>query len=208
MLRVNLADPLLQTGRLHEARAALEAVLHGIDDRAYRGFEGFARVLLGRVLHAQGDLVGARGELERAVVRSKDLGRSDRLAKAHLALPELHRAEGRFDLALQHHEAFHAAEARRFDENSARRLRALQVQVDLSQARHDAEMARVRHGDLAQAHRELQAMHEALVEADREKSRLMDRLEAQTRTNALTGLANRRLYDAKRLGKDRVRLAA
>jgi diguanylate cyclase (GGDEF)-like protein len=149
------------------------------------------------MLHAAGDADAAVAELERALELLDASGSLNHTARAHQTLAALHKGAGRFETALRHQEAFHAAERAQFNQESDNRLRAFQVQFDLAEARHEAEMQRIRRLELASAHDELNALHQALQESDREKSRLLVRLSEQSRTDSLTGLANRRHLDER-----------
>jgi len=190
VLQSNLGEPLWQLGRLAEARQALDTSIAQLAPGGYTGGETHARVTLGRLLLAMGEPAAAQTELEHALRLSESSDGRNYAARAHQTLAELHKAAGRFEPALHHHEAFRAAERSQFNEESDRKLRALRVQFEVDQARHEAELQRLRHVELANA-------HAALLAADEEKTRLLERLEAQTRTDALTGLANRRELDER-----------
>lgn len=197
VLHSNLAEPLWQLGRLDEARTVLERAVGVLSAAGYSNGETHARVLLGRILLAAGEPQAARAQLERGVALADGSGGMNYAAQAHLALCELHKAAGRFDAALTHHEAFHAAERTQFNADSQRRLQALRVQHELADAQREAETHRLRHVELERAHAQLNDLHRALVAADEDKNRLLERLARQSRTDALTGLANRRHLDER-----------
>jgi len=194
-VRTNLGEALLLIGRTGDARQALAAAVAALATTGNVDAETNARVNLGRVLLAGGDAPAARAELEHALQLCEVSGGRNHAARAHLALAELHKEAGRFDLALQHHERFHAAERAQFNEASDRRIAALRVQREVADARHEAEVHQLKHVQIATAHAELQELHAALTAADAEKNLLLARLAEQTRTDALTGLANRRRLD-------------
>jgi len=166
---LNSVEPLLALGRRDEARDALARVVPAAQAAGYPNAECFGLVLQGELLAADGDDAGARRSLDRAVDVATQRGAPQHAARAHKALWALHKKAGRFEDALAHHEALHAAERAQFNEESDRKLRALQVQFDLARARHDAAMARLESARLAE----------------------------QTRTDALTGVANRRQLDER-----------
>lgn len=197
VLHSNLAEPLWQLGRLDEAREVLERAVDVLAQAGYSNGETHARVLLGRILLAAGEAEAARVQLERGVALADASGGMNYAAQAHLALCELHKGARRFDAALRHHEAYHAAERAQFNADSQRRLQALRVQHELADARREAETHRQRHDELEQAHARLNEMHRALIAADEDKNRLLERLARQSRTDALTGLANRRHLDER-----------
>ncbi len=197
MIHTNLAEPLWRLGRLDEADAEIDAALALLDGRHSAVHEPGARWLRAQVLRSRGRPQEARAELERALASSRAERRPDSEIKVQLSLSELAAEAGDFEAALAHHRSFHALERTYLDEQATRRLQGLAVQADLAQAQHEAEVARLRHGELAGAHGRLQALHQALLDADREKSTLLVQLEAQSRTDALTGLANRRRLDER-----------
>jgi len=195
----NLGESLMLLGRGAEARQVLSVAVAALTASGLVDGETSARVNLGRVLLSLGDRSGAQAELEQALRLGERTGGRNHAARAHLALAELHKQAGRFDTALHHHEAFHAAERAQFNAESDRKILALRAQHEVADARHEAELHRLKHVEIASAHAELQAMHAALVAADEEKNRLLARLAEQSRTDALTGLANRRALDERLL---------
>ena len=197
VLRSNLGEPLLALGRLADAQRELDTAIAALADCGYREGEINARVTHGRVLLALGRADAAQAELERALQGAEATGGRNYAARAHQTLAELHKAAGRFDAALRHHEAFHAAERAQFNAESDRLIGLLRVQLEVADARHEAEVHRLRHVEIAQAHDELKALHAALLAADAEKNALLAQLAEQSRTDALTGLANRRWLDER-----------
>jgi diguanylate cyclase (GGDEF)-like protein len=193
----NLGEPLWRLGRLDEARQVLRGAVGALGTGGFTTGETHARTMLGQVLLACGDAVGAHDELVQALSIASRTGSLNHVARAHLALSGLHKAQGRHAQALHHHEEFHAAERRQYNEESARQVHALHVVHDLAQARSEAQTHRLRHAEAVRAHDELKALHAALQDADREKTRLLTQLEALSRSDALTGLANRRWLDER-----------
>ena len=161
---LNLAEALARAGQRDAARAAVVEAAERAAAVGYASAECVAQLLLGELLTAEGDDAGAAAALERGLAIARDGGGRNHVARAHKGLWTLHKAAGRFEAALAHHEAFHEAERAQFNDESDRRLRALQVRFDLERAQHEAAMAR------------------------RESARLAE----QSRLDALTGVANRR----------------
>jgi diguanylate cyclase (GGDEF)-like protein len=197
VLRSNLGEPLLALGRLDEARRELAVAIDALASCGYREAEINARVTHGRVLLALGEHDAAQAELEHALSAAESTGGRNYAARAHHTLAELHKAAGRFEAALRHHEAYHAAERAQFNADSDKTISSLRVQLEVADARHEAELHRLKHVAIAQAHDELKALHAALLAADNEKSALLVQLAEQSRTDALTGLANRRWLDER-----------
>lgn len=206
VLRTNLSEPLLQLGRLAEARRVGELALLRMVDKGHRPGELAARIGLARVLLEAGEPEDAQAHLEAAATLAEQLGDRVQGVRAHQQLWTLHKAAGRFREALLHLEATHEGERALFNEDSDRRLRALQAQAEVAAARIDASQQRLRGLELERAHTELRQLNERLQAADREKSRLLARLGEESRTDALTGLANRRRFD-ERLAEEAERLA-
>lgn len=161
----NLGEPLWKLGRLDEALEATTFAARQLQTSGFANGEAHARILRGQVLQDLGDAAAARAELEQALRVA--LASGHHVARAHLALATLHKGAGRFEAALEQHEAYHAAERAQFNEESARTLNALQVRFDLARARHEAEVQRLESARLAE----------------------------QSRTDVLTGLPNRRHLD-------------
>lgn len=165
----NLVEPLSCLGRRDEAHQALADALHLLEQAGYPGAMTHAHVQAGELHLADGDSAAAQTHFEAALALAQRTGSLNHAARAHLGLWRLHKAAGRFETALAAHEAYHAAERAQFNEDSARRLRALQVRHDLQRAQQQAELHRLRAAELA----------------------------AQSLTDALTGLPNRRHLDER-----------
>ena len=197
VLRSNLGEPLLLLGRLDEAHTALALAIPVLAASGFAEAETHAHVIHGRVLLQMGDAAAAQHELETALRRSVETGGRNYAARAHQTLAELHKQAGDFAKAVHHLEAAHAAERVQFNEESDRKVSALRVRMDVASARHETELHRVKHVEITRAHDELKALHAALLAADAEKNLLLARLAEQSRTDALTGLANRRALDER-----------
>ena len=195
MLRSNMGEPLMLMGRLDEAGAVLQAAIAHLAATGFLEGETHAHVVHGRVPLARGEPDAAQAALEHALALTELTGGRNHAAKAQLALAGVHKAAGRFSQAMHHQEAYHAAERARFNADSDRKVAALRVQMEVADAGHDAELHRLRHVEIARAHDELKLLHAALLAADEKKSQLVLRLAEQSRTDALTGLANRRWLD-------------
>jgi diguanylate cyclase (GGDEF)-like protein len=197
VLRSNLSEPLLQLGRLVEARAVAEQALADLRAKGQQVGQMSAGIGLARVLLECGEPEAAQAGLDEAAELADRLGDRLQAERAHQQLYALHKAAGRYREALQHLEAAHELERAQFNNESDRRLRALQAQTELAAVRLDADQQRSRSLALERAQAELQQKNAQLLAADREKSRLLARLAEESRTDALTGLANRRRFDER-----------
>ncbi len=173
---INYACALRENGRTAEAAQALAAA------DALASEHGYAETMLEIALErsganaAKGDLAAAIDELGTIVQRAVDASNpgTERIARQRLA--DLHKRTGDFELALAHHERFHALDtedrARRADLQS----RVLINRLELDQARHAAERLR--------------------LEAEMQRIRA-DELDRAAHEDPLTGLLNRRSVDAR-----------
>ena len=162
----NMIEPLRLLGRMDDALATAARVLDLLGADGTPDMRAQALLQRGQTWQALGDLDAALQDMQAVLALVQD-GGGRHVAPTHLALSRLYKLRGQFAQALDHHEAFHAADRRLLDETSARALNALQVRFDLERAQHDAQVQR--------------------LEAER--------LAALSRTDALTGCANRRRLD-------------
>jgi diguanylate cyclase (GGDEF)-like protein len=193
----NRSEALIGLGRHDEAIAALEAAGQTLV-AAHHG-SGRLQVLnaRGRALHLSGRFDEALAVFEQLVELAGSLGARVQKARAHESMAGTLQALGRADEALTHYMRFHESERTLFNEASDRKIAGLQVRFELERVRRTAEAAQQRSLELARSHQELQTMHEALVASDRDKTLLLLQLAEQSRTDALTGLANRRHLDER-----------
>lgn len=104
---------------------------------------------------------------------------------------------GYFREALAHHERYHKLRDDLLNETSAQTLHTLRVRFEIEQAERERELYRAKNAELAAVNRELELLTASLRQADREKSALLTRLEQQACEDPLTGLYNRRYFDAR-----------
>ena len=197
VIRSNMGETLWLLGRHAEARAMLSAVIKSVRTGGWASAEINALINLGRVLTDLGEDAEARATLQRAVEAIEASEERSYASDAHLALAELHKRAGRFELALRHHEAYHREERAVFDANFERQVAAQRVRLEVEEARHEAEVERLRLVEVGRAHEELRMLHEALVATDAAKTELLAQLDQERRTDALTGLLNRRSLDER-----------
>ena len=135
--------------------------------------------------------------LHRARETAEGIGSREDVYKAHRALAEAYKLGGRFREALEHHETYHEVRDGLLNEVSNQKVQSLRVRFETEQAEQERELYRLKNVELAGANHELQLLTISLREADREKSALLVRLEKQAKEDPLTGLYNRRYFDAQ-----------
>ncbi|GEM82388.1 diguanylate cyclase [Meiothermus hypogaeus] len=191
----NLGLVLEKLGRLEEAEACHRQACELLQGKEFPALAVETVLCLGRFYVAQGRLDEAGPLLLQAEELSRASVNRPKEAEARLALAELHKQRGDFEAALGHLEAGRRLEREVFDEASGRKLKNLQVSFGLEQARREAELERRKNAELARAYAELEALHAALKESDRQKGALLQRLERMALEDGLTGLFNRRYLD-------------
>ena len=130
-----------------------------------------------------------------ALTLAQGAGIRKHIYEAHFLLSNVHECLGDFARALEHHRQFHAVKEAVFNAENEERVRNLEVIHRVTQARQDTEAQR-------RLSERLAVTIKALRAADSEKAQLLvklrqqaDLLELQVRTDALTGLLNRRTLD-------------
>lgn len=139
---------------------------------------------------ASGDLEHASSELARALEGARELG-NRRAEQQCLALrSELAEARGDLRAALDDLRAAHALEAALQADADAERLHRLTVGHELELLRRESAEERERSDALAHAYRELERLHRQLADQ-------ANLLAARSRTDGLTGVANRAHLDER-----------
>ncbi|WP_027881180.1 tetratricopeptide repeat-containing diguanylate cyclase [Meiothermus rufus] len=156
-----------------------------------------ARLCLGRLYLRLGRLEEALILLQEALALAQHTAQKPKQSEAQQALAEVYKQRGSLAQALEHLEAAQRLERQVFNENTDRRLKNLQISFQVEQVRREAELERRKNAELAQAYAELKELHEALREADRQKTLLLQELERLSLEDALTGLYNRRYLDGR-----------
>jgi diguanylate cyclase (GGDEF)-like protein len=143
---------------------------------------------LGQHCARLGDTARALGHLQEALTLAEEAGVRREVHKIHRALAEVYEAQGDAVRALRHHRAYHAILTEVYDEIVVAKVRHLTAHFELERARHEQEITRLRHVELAAAYRELEQLHARVAGQARE-------LEELSRRDSLTGAYNRRHLD-------------
>ena len=131
------------------------------------------------------------------MVNAGQVGSQTDLYKVHEALAEAYWHKETFRDAFEHLQRYVETKDKVFNKGSDLRLQGLRVQFEIEQAEKETEIYRLRNVELAQANEGLRVLTESLQQANHQKSQLLKQLERQAREDALTGLHNRRHFDAQ-----------
>lgn len=150
-----------------------------------------------------GELLGMTGHVEDALSalhRARSLAEAgqirNELCKVDLALSKLYRDSGRPQEALTHLEQHLQLNGELFNAASDQRLQSLRVQFELEQAERERLAAQRQNAELTELNARLEASNRDLTAAQTRTADLMARLEQHANEDALTGLPNRRAFDA------------
>lgn len=193
----NLALVYERQERTEEAERLHRQSLEHFRTGKYPAGETEALLVLGRLYLRLGQLEEAQPLLQEALALAERTAQKPKQFEARQALAEVHKQKGDLALALEHLEATHRLERQVYNESSDRKLKSLQISFQVDQMRREAELERRKNAELAQAYAELKGLHEALREADQQKTLLLQQLERLSLEDALTGLYNRRYLDGR-----------
>ncbi|WP_162176572.1 diguanylate cyclase [Deinococcus frigens] len=189
-----------QQGALDEAQRLFERSLE-IQRETGEG-HGQAESLrcLGELLGESGQVEDALSALHSARTLAEEGRLRNELCKVDLALSQLYRQAGRFPEALTHLEWHLQLKGELFSADSDRRLQSLKVQSDLDQAERERQAAQRLNAELSELNARLEETNRDLRAAQAQTAELMARLEQHANEDALTGLPNRRAFDAALTG--------
>ena len=150
--------------------------------------------LTGGPLHS---LEKALKVLHAGLSNAQDADAKVEMYKCHQVLAEVYRQQGNFPEAYEHLEYYTSVKSAVFNTDSDLRFQSLRVRSEVEQAEREREIYRLKNVELASALSELRKLTASLQRADEEKSQLLKQLEVQAQRDALTGLYNRRYFDAQ-----------
>jgi len=174
LARTNLVSILVKLGEYDEARE--HGRLGKILSRAsgYRSLEIDIDAQLAELVRAAGRFDEATAMME-AQLTDPDIEEEPKLlAKLHLSLFEMHKAGGRYEQALRHHERLHKLLLRMTVQTAGLQSQMLINTIEMEQARHELQHSQ--------------------LEAKVARSRA-EELDGQAHTDPLTDLPNRRALD-------------
>jgi diguanylate cyclase (GGDEF)-like protein len=198
----NLGDVALQRGKPQEALRAYQAGLQLSQDLGRRYNDVALLYGKGRALRQMEDVPHARECLEQALNLTDEFRARREQKEIHAELAALFESTHDLAKALDHVKQAFRLEREVFGEDLDTRLRHLKLHFELEKAEQENELHRLRHVELAQANAALERSNAELARANAQKEKLLAALERQKRQlerqstqDALTGLANRRLFD-------------
>ncbi|SMB82887.1 HD domain-containing phosphohydrolase [Deinococcus hopiensis] len=134
----------LQVGELEQAHGALQAALNLALKTGSKQAELEARLQLGKLYLRQNDLAVARQELEAGLQLATEVQSVKEQGTAHEVLAEVFQHSGNLELSLMHTREVLRIERELFNAERDRQTRNLSIQFEVTRARHEMEMYRVR----------------------------------------------------------------
>jgi len=190
LVHEKLGDPAAAERTLRDALLLSESI-------DYPQGIAHAHLALGRLSNAQSRNDEARERLHAALDICERHNIKLTWYESHEALAGYYERIGDPAKALHHFRRFHELEHEVQTESASNKLRAFAVQYQVAAAKREADLQRERQAVLTSANQDLDALNVSLIEANLEKTILLDQLERQTFEDALTGLANRRRLDQR-----------
>ncbi len=132
----------LATGNLEEALACFMQSIHLARSRGSRHDELSARLNVARVYERQQEWSTAVSAWHQALQLAEEIGARDEMRICHDMLTRLYKQLAQFELALVHHEQFHALDRALADNLAEMRFRILESDHQLEVAQKEAELMR------------------------------------------------------------------
>lgn len=196
-IMTGLGEVLHGIGRSEEAAKLLSDAADILARCGQSHAEADARMKLGSLMMGIHQPEGAIVQFKVVLEMAAAVGTRNYVVEAHEALSRAYKASGQLTEAIDHLEKCLHFTREVNTEASTKALAELRVQLEVSEAQHQAELSHLRNVELVAAHDELQQAHDALRLAEKARAVLLEKLEIQSRTDGLTGLANRRELDAR-----------
>ncbi|MDQ2778928.1 MAG: GGDEF domain-containing protein [Pseudomonadota bacterium] len=172
--RTTRVRALMKLCRFDEVRSELALAREAADRYGFRSLTVEGRSWTAKLLRAQGDTQAATTHFEALLADIDPMQDRLLLVDLHASLHALHKQAGNFRQALVHHEALHRYALARLEQTAGLQSRILLNRVELDEARHQTERAR--------------------LDADMQRLRA-ETLGREAHTDALTGLLNRRFLE-------------
>jgi diguanylate cyclase (GGDEF)-like protein len=179
-----------KSGNLEKAKQSYTHALWIKRETGDKASQADTLLMLGELQLKQEDFSSALTTFQQALKIASEIGNKPDMTQAHEKLAQVEEKQGSFQTALQHLKTVVKLKNELFDESSSRKLQSLRVTFQIEQAEKEREIYRLKNVELAQANEQLQ-------HANEEKSDLLEQLARQAQEDALTGLYNRRYFDAR-----------
>jgi signal transduction histidine kinase len=168
--KLSEARALTDLGSIFQAAGDLDVALeHQLEalrlrrELGYQQPEVTSLIHLGRLYNRTGDHETARVYLQRALETAVEMNVPPKILQAHEALSESFSLAGDHREALEHYREFHRIKEQVIGEESTTRLKHLEIRHRVEKAEKEAEIARLRHIELAQALDRLKATQAQLI---------------------------------------------
>jgi diguanylate cyclase (GGDEF)-like protein len=152
---------------------------------------------------ASGNPEQAVAALQQVVTLAESVNSKELLRQVHGLLADHYEQQQDYRRATQHLKLAHTAERELYNEAKQQQLQSLRIRFEVDRTDREKELYRLRNVELAEAYEKLQELHSELQAANVRQQSLLARLEIQrvllerqSREDALTGLYNRRFFDA------------
>ncbi len=140
----SLGTLYLQVNALDAAQDVIQAALQLAVTTGAKQAELEARLQLGKLHLRHGRLAAARQELDQSLQQAREVQSLKEEGAVHEVLSDLHQRAGQVDLALEHSQATLRIERELFNAERDRLTRNLSLQFEVTRARHDVELYKVR----------------------------------------------------------------
>jgi diguanylate cyclase (GGDEF)-like protein len=198
-----MTQVLRNLGHLREREGNFQGALHDYDEALALAealgdpFQvAHAQIARGQLLTAERPQE-ARENLERALERAEQISSQQLVFEAHRALGHLFEKVGDIPAALRHVRIAWSLERSLYMESAGQRMRQLTATYQQESMHRTAEIEREKNAELQKANETLRDMNSRLAQRDAENSRLLAENQKLAVEDPLTGLYNRRHFDAR-----------
>jgi signal transduction histidine kinase len=171
---LNEARALNDIGMTYQAQGdiprALEFLTRALEMRrrcGYRPAEITTLLNLGKVYRQNKDFEKAHDHLNRAVQLATGAQTKPKLHQAHEALSDLYEMVGDYQQALQHQRLSQQVKENVLSDETAIKLRNLQIRYEVENAEKEAEIQRLRNVELAEAMEKLKQAQAQLIQSEK-----------------------------------------
>lgn len=168
-----LANLSLKMGRLPEALSDLKQSLALTEAAGDLKGQSETLLLLAAAASRSDDLPAALGRLEQVLAITEHVGNLLERYRAFQQLSELYERQGQYKEALEYYRRYNELYERVSRGTVGQQLQGLRLRFEVSQAAREREIYHRKNAELALLNTDLQALNQALKEADTEKTQLL-----------------------------------